>query len=287
MIIHSIETSNENGRSRIGAMIEIETPGRTFPKTGTRTQELWIDWPESYFVPGNDRGDAFALICLTLAMCLRERLEVRNGVSQSLIVNVLEAMAIYQHYFPGYCEAVDLKVKGEVRPRSAATRVGSFYSGGVDSLYNIAESFRLNREFGTLPVTDLWLIQGMDISLEQTELWEKTKSSIFDLLRPEDNLRHADIRTNARDLHYKIVDWEKLGFSVILGGIAKCFAPMVPNALIGSYAKYDDIVPHASSPLVDPMWSCDEQGVRHFSCRVGRQEKIETVAEYAPHLLGG
>lgn len=287
MIIHPVEFHRENGRHRLSAKIEMETPGRTFPLTGKRTQDLWIDWPEKYFTPTSDRADPFLLICLPIAMRMNERLKVENAVSQSLLINSLEAMAIYQHYFPGYCQAVGLEARGAYRARRDFSRVGSFYSGGVDSLYNVAESLRLKREFGVLPVTDLWLIQGMDISLEQNELWEQTKATIFSQLRPEDGLSYADIRTNARDLHYKIVGWERLGFSVILGGIAKCFAPIVPNAMIGSYAKYDDILPHASSPLVDPMWSCDEQLVRHFSCRADRQEKVKIVATYAPHLLRG
>ena len=60
---------------------------------------------------------------------------------------------------------------------------------------------------------------------------------------------------------------------------------MVNTALIGSYARYKDAIPHSSSPLVDPMWSCDEQSVRHFSARVDRQEKITTIIENSPELL--
>jgi hypothetical protein len=76
-----------------------------------------------------------------------------------------------------------------------------------------------------------------------------------------------------------------MGFSPILGGVAKCFAPMVGQALIGSYGKYAEIGPHASSPLVDPMWSCDNQQVRHFSCRVDRAEKIRTICDLMPEAL--
>ena len=48
----------------------------------------------------------------------------------------------------------------ETRPRNSETRIGSFYSGGVDSMYNIAEHRRLNQEFGVPLVSDLWLVQG-------------------------------------------------------------------------------------------------------------------------------
>lgn len=287
MIVHPVEVVHEGGRCRVSAKVEIETPGKTFSKTGASTQVLWFDWPEDYCSPLPDHSDAFFLVCLTLAMRLKERLEIQGCVSQSLLVNSLEAMSIYKHYFPKYCEPVDIDAQAVTRVKSDCQRVGSFYSGGVDSLYNIAESKRLSERFGVQPVTDLWLIQGMDIPLENVALWEQAKSIMFEQVQSKDNTRCVDIRSNARDIHDKYVAWTKLGFSVVLGGIAKCFAHSVPTALIGSYAKYDDIVPHASSPLVDPMWSCDQQTVRHFSCRDSRQDKINTIGEFAPHLLAG
>ncbi len=285
MIVHPVKVTAENGRCRVSANIQLEKPGKVFSKTGCRIQELWFDWPEDYCEPSADNSDPFFLVCLTLAMRLRERLEIQGVVSQSLLLNSLEAMSIYQHYFPKICDPVPIDATSVCRPKHNGTRVGSFYSGGVDSLYNIAESKRLNLKYGSLPVTDLWLVQGMDISLENLSLWEQVKTTMFTSVRPDDNVRCVDVRTNARDIHDRYVAWTKLGFSAVLGALAKCFSHTVQTALIGSYAKYDDVVPHASSPLVDPMWSCDQQLVRHFSCRVNRQEKIDTIADYTPHLL--
>ncbi|MES0827536.1 hypothetical protein [Ruegeria sp. SCP11] len=287
MIIYPGEVSRERGRCRISALIEIETPNKFFSKSQDSKRELWFDWPEEYFSPTSVRSDAFLLVCLTLAMRLKERLKIHGEVSQTLLVNALEAMAIYNHYFPEYCSPVPIEANGIWIKRPESQRVGSFHSGGVDSLYNIAESRRLHQEFGALPVTDLWLVQGMDIPLENETLWKQTKSTIFEQIRPDDNVRCVDIRTNARDIHGNYVAWTKAGFSVVLGAVSKCFAPVVTNALIGSYANYDDVVPHASSPLIDPMWSCDQQTVRHFSCRASRQEKINVIAQKTPHLLAG
>lgn len=287
MIIHSVECKTRDGRRRLSAVVELEGRKASFPKTRSAAQELWFDWPEDYLSLETAKADPFVLVCFPLAMRLGERLKVEGAVSQDLILNVLEAMSIYHSYFPTYASPVGIEANGEYRVKSSSKRVGSFYSGGVDSLYNIAELKRLGAVHGALPVTDLWLVQGMDIGLDQIGLWEETKSKIFDQISADDGLRYADIRTNARDIHERYVNWTKIGFSVILGAIAKCFSDDIPTALIGSYAKYEDIIPHASSPLVDPMWSCDQQQVRHFSCRVNRQEKINTVGEVTPHLLAG
>ncbi|MEM8940714.1 MAG: hypothetical protein AAGC91_01075 [Pseudomonadota bacterium] len=288
MIIHPATLSVSDGRCLLAVKVELETAGKIFGSSGSNTETLWIDWPESYFRPEDANADPFMLICLPLAMCLNERLEVVDSVSQSLIVNVLEAMEIYKHYFPHLCEVVKLHVSGRVtQDTSRSARIGSFYSGGVDSLFNIAESQRLNRHYSIQPVTDLWLVQGMDIKLSDEALWSETKDRLLSPLYASERFRCADIRTNARDLHDQYVGYEVLGFSAILGGISKCFAPLVGTSLIGSYGTYADIIPHASSPLVDPMWSCDRQVVRHFTCRADRIEKIKTIGEHSPELLGG
>lgn len=287
MIIHQAQIETKDGRCRISAEIEIETPGKVFRKTKSARQTLWFDWPEAYFVPQTPKADPFALVCMPVAMRLGEPLRLRDEISQSLLINMMEAIEIYCDYFPKRHTSIAIEGQAEFRTQSEEERVGAFYSGGVDSLYNIAEMRRLNQVHGCSQVTDLWLIQGMDIALDQEELWQETKERIFKQLAPEDQFRYADVRTNARDLHDRYANWTKTGFSVILGAIAKCFAEEVPTALIGSYAKYKDIIPHASSPLVDPMWSCDQQLVRHFSCRVDRQEKINTIGAVTPHLLQG
>ncbi|WP_106743664.1 hypothetical protein [Yoonia maritima] len=285
MIIHPTEITKSDGRVRVSSVVEIETPGKVFTANNAATMELWIDWPEAYFVPDTPDAGPFALICLTAAMCLKERLVIKTPISQSLLINMLEAMEIYANDFPHLCEIIPLEVATYDLPRNPQTRVGSFYSGGVDSLYNIAEHRRLETQFGVVPVSDLWLIQGMDIGLQQDELWNETKDLLQASVAQNEQLRCVDIRTNAREFQGKIVSWDELGFSAILGGIAKCFAPIVNTALIGSYAKYKDIMPHASSPMIDPMWSCDRQTVRHFSCRADRMEKIRVISECAPELL--
>jgi len=287
MKLGNVVRSVAGGRFRISATLELDTQGRVFKATGTPVIELWFDWREDYYCPDTVHIDPFVLVCLPLAMSLGEPLKVEGSVSQDLLVNLLEVMAVYKTFFPKTCDVIDVRAQGVARPLIDTTRVGSFFSGGVDSLYNIAEMRRLNKVYGSRSVTDLWLVQGMDIALDQDALWEETKARIFDQVRPEDGLRFVDVRTNARQVHDRYVDWRDLGFSCILGGIAKCFAPIVSSALIGSYARYADLIPHCSSPMVDPLWSWDKQRIRHFSCRVDRQEKIDTVVSETPHLLEG
>jgi len=285
MMIHEPDIEIIADRMRLSWRVELESTGAVFAGTGEASEVLWIDWPVDYFRPPRVNGDAALLICFPIAMRLGERIHVDGGVSGALICNVLEAMAIYETYYPGQARAVPLEARANLLDGIETGRVGSFYSGGVDSFFNIAELKRLHEAYGTPAVTDLWLIRGTDIALTDDAMWEQVATRLLSHDHLPETMRLADIHTNARDLHAGIVGWEQMGFSPILGGVAKCFAPMVGQALIGSYDKYDQIAPHASSPLVDPMWSCDNQLVRHFSCRVDRVEKVRTICEVMPEAL--
>lgn len=289
MRIHSISLTRADGRCHLSAQVEIETPGKTFPQLDAATAELWIDWPQAYHDPDTATADPFLLMCLPLAMCLGERLELSDPVSQTLALNTLEAVAVYNWYAPNETSVIDLDITAQHHPETTSPRVGSFYSGGVDSLYNIAECERLAQTLGTSPVTDLWLVHGMDIPLWNTDLWDETKVRLQEQLPEDGSMIFADIRTNIRDLYHLIVIWEKLGFSAVLGGISKCFAPTVGTALIGSARTYDqvNVTPTASTPLIDALWSCERQDVRHFSARASRSNKIETIATHTPQLLAG
>lgn len=285
MIVHDVEIVEADGWVSCRYRIELETAGARFSKSQSNVETLWFRWPADYYVPEQSNADAALLVCFPIAMRLGERVHVKGGVSGKLIWNVLEAMAIYHSYYPDYAQIVPLEAEAVERDRKTYGRMGSFYSGGVDSLFNIAEAMRLNKTYGTAPVTDLWLVRGMDISLDDHVMWEHVKTQLMSNDHLPKDTRVVDIHTNARDLHAGFVGWTEMGFSPILGGIAKCFTPIVEEALIGSYGKYEDVAPHASSPLVDPMWSCGAQRVRHFSCRVNRAEKIQAICETMPEAL--
>ena len=126
MIIHEAKIIVENSRCRLSAVVEIETSGVFFKGTHTSRQQLWIDWPEEYFRPTQLDGAPFILICLSLAMCLNERLVSKNPINRSLLPNILEAMEIYRHYFPALCNVIHVEVSTFKTQQSAASRIGSF-----------------------------------------------------------------------------------------------------------------------------------------------------------------
>ena len=284
MIVSEYEQTIINGKKRISATLQLE--GKTKFQSGKQVEEVFFEFPEDYEAHSELLPDPFALVAVPIATNANERLYIEGAISSTLYLNILELIHIYNWYFPKSSHLIDIECKTEKRLQMPNNKIGSFFSGGIDSLYNISELIRLNKKSGMDQVTDLWVVRGMDIALDDDKSWK----SIYDRLQQLANDRIPgtkiiDITTNAELVMRGIANYNDTGFGVILGGIAKCFSSGISTALIGSYDTYEYCVPHATSPLADPLFSCDLQSIRHFSCRASRIQKIKCIYENSPDLL--
>jgi len=281
VIISDFMQTTSGGRARSQATFTLEHG--VFPATGSSQAVVFFDWPSAYSAVERSNTDSFAIAALPFCLQTGERLRIEKPISSTLLLNLLEVSEVYRLYFPKTVYPVEIEC--DVRPREnrVALGTGSFFSGGIDSIYNVAEMRRLSTSHGLDMVTDLWLVRGTDIRLTDSQLWDDSHHRLQKAVGEE--FRFADIATNLRDVHSGLVPWTDTGFSSILGAIAKLFAEQCDVALIGSTLSYAEQIPHASSPLIDPLWSCDRQTVRHFTSRVSRNEKVAVASDYAPDLM--
>ena len=278
MRIVGIEEEKTDRGYRLSAVFE-------FDRSGLSPVRLWFEVPASARKDIRLGHDPFAVLALPIAGRVGEPIRGDGKISNVLLHNLNEAAGVYASYFPKRFRPPPIELEVEVRSRGLG-ETASFFSGGVDSLYNVAEMDRRAERRQGVPVDRLWLVHGFDILLQQEVLWEQSRSRLeeaYGNLLPQ---RLEKIRTNIREVYDPFVSWPQLGFSAALGGLAKFFAPTVSRVLVASYAGYADVIPHASSPLVDPLWSCDEQDIVHFSCLATRLEKLRVIGE-RPELLSG
>ncbi|MCK0154501.1 hypothetical protein MWU49_12355 [Alcanivorax sp. S6407] len=282
MIVKGVSLQRMAGKVRAQAILEFE--GTTRFKHGEKAATLWFEWPENYFNPGSIGIEPFVLVSLTLAMGVGENITLEEDIDPIFYLNLLEAIDIYHSFFPEETSVIGIHARCKNKSYSASERVGSFFSGGIDSLFNVADLKKMNALSGVHKVTDLWLVQGMDIPLNDNEFFQSTYDRLTEMASIE-GLNVIPLKTNARELQDGLVKWTTLGFGVILGAIAKIFSDAVSTVLIGSFEQYKKCMPNASAPLIDPMWSCSKQTVRHYSARYSRIDKIKVIADYAPGLL--
>lgn len=276
MRIGDLDSAPAGDRIRLSATFD-------FDAAGLSPERVWVEVPGDLEPEAALRLDSFAVFALPLSGVLGEPIRSRWPISQVLLHNLNEAAGVYASYFPRRFRRMPVELEAEARSRGGG-EWASFFSGGVDSLYNVAETdWRAARHQGQ-PLDRLWLVHGFDIRLAQEALWETTRRSLEDACAKTLPQRFEILRTNVRELYDSRLSWPQLGFGAALGGVAKVFAPRVSRVLVASYGTYDQVIPHSSSPLVDPCWSCDEQDLVHFSCLATRLDKLRRIGE-RPELL--
>jgi len=278
MIVRDLLVEPHPEAVRLSAQFDFDTR----PQLSGR---VWIEWPPDFAPVLKKRLDPFAVIALPLSGALREPLRGEGPISQKLLRNLHEAAGVYQAYFPKLFRRLPIEIPVEARS-PVQGRWASFYSGGVDSLYTVVEIERRAQAGTSHPLDQLWLVHGFDISLEGEELWERVRERLIKSVEGKLPQRVVCIRTNLRSFYDPVFPWARLGFGAAMAGVAKCVAGSVSTVLISSYTTYERLIPHASTPLVDPLWSCEEQEIVHFSCLADRNEKLQTIAT-RPELLEG
>lgn len=254
---------------------EVESAGGNVPK------QLYFDVGEDRYDMVNASYDALLISIIPLAMYLGENIEVKGNIDSDLYENILEAIALFNAWYPKKTSIIDINATElVVRSTLRTGKTMSFYSGGVDSLFNIAG--RVADGIGA--VEGGVLVRGMDIPIEETELWDKVSTSLSESIHSF-GADMVVVETNARAFQPKGVDWTSTGFGPLLGAVCNLLSRGYDKALIGSYGRYRDLAPHASGPLIDRLWSSGGVDVVHYSPRFNRLDKIKVIKEYTPALL--
>lgn len=222
-----------------------------------------------------ERYDPFIIGLLPAAMARGENLEVDGSIDIQLHNNLNDAIALFETWFPKEVKKIEIICNGYTHDSKIGSRIMSFFSGGVDAMFNCVY---FDSVYTNYPVTDLVLVQGMDIGLGETPLWNETCARLGDTAsKLGKNL--ITVKTNLRDFQHDYVNYTHTGFGPILGSVSNLFSPDVGLSLIGSYGLFSELAPHASGPLVDRLWSSSIQSVTHFTPRFSRLDKIRWIAK--------
>jgi hypothetical protein len=222
-----------------------------------------------------ERYDPFIIGLLPAAMARGENLEVDGSIDIQLHNNLNDAIALFETWFPKEVKKNKITCNGYTHDSKIGSRIMSFFSGGVDAVFNCVY---FDSVYTNYPVTDLVLVQGMDIGLGETPLWNETCARLGDTAsKLGKNL--ITVKTNLRDFQHDYVNYTHTGFGPILGSVSNLFSPDVRLSLIGSYGLFSELAPHASGPLIDRLWSSSNQSVTHFTPRFSRLDKIRWIAK--------
>jgi hypothetical protein len=215
-----------------------------------------------------ERVDPFVPSALLAAMATGEPLEIapEAPVSTRLLQGIQRAQDILHSWNP---ELKRIPLRAAHAPAPAKRReVAAFLSCGVDSLYTAGKHGK--------EISRLLLIQGLEISLRNTGLFEQACRAAR-VFAHETGRTVVPVQTNLRQL----ADAHRLDIHLfhgpLLAGVA--LAAGHHRTYIPSSLTYAHLVPWGSHALLDTLWSTETCELVHDGAEAPRTEKLAVVAQ--------
>ena len=271
MRLADVRSTTCEGRSRIEGAVVL----------GDGTREVyWFDVPQG--TSSGERGDAWAIALLPLAMTRGEALEIPLPVDSLLSRNLDHLQAVWQGWWPALST---IQVRAPVTAgTTAGPRVVSCFSGGLDSLYTLIRNHERFPAGHTQRITDIMLVHGADVPWEDSLTFDKLRTR-YAALAAEFGVRLVDPRTNFRSASLGRLSWPDLTHGACLASCAAMLGDDYGCLLIPSGAPYRAFRPWGSTPLTDHLFSMTRLRVEHDGAELSRVEKTEVLSTH-PKVQG-
>ncbi len=216
-------------------------------------------------------GDGEALLAMTAlgAMASGTDLQLLATLSPQFLDNQRQLMQTFASWFPRYRPVAIAAQQLVSQPKLATGRVGSFFTGGVDSFY----TFLKHRD----EITDLIFVHGYDVELDDLPR-RRAISQMGRAIAQATGVRFIEMETNAIRLFKDFGRWGLQGHGYGLGSAARHLADYVDRIYIPSSFAEADLMPWASHPQTDPLFSDERLQVIHDGCEAGRIDKVAALA---------
>jgi hypothetical protein len=293
MLISGLHHSREDGEEVLSAKIAWEDNDRPDGEYFFRTAAPDV----SLDVPNYN-----AFLAGTVAPALRwgeRRIKIDGPVCPRLADNLKTAAGYLSTWFwykYGFNKAghhdftVEASFLEEVEDRPA--RTGSFFSGGIDSLFALQH----NRE--TIPkqhpasIRDIIFVHGFDMGTRgHWGDWGNELGFFNDMVasfRPlaeETGVRLIPMRTNIRVLDNAVDGWLEDYMGLAMASVAHSLSRELTDVLVPSSYDIATLHPCASNPAIEPNASSATLRIHHENVRFTRLEKVASVAKW-PSGLG-
>lgn len=214
--------------------------------------------------------EASLLLSTLPAMCDYRRLTSETSVSESLIHNVRNLSEIFSGWFPEY-HALDITGISREKAASKNTgRVGSFFTGGVDSFYTFIKHQN--------EITDLIYIHGYDLQLDDLSR-RRAITEMGRQIAAEANIRFIEIETDSQRLFRTFGEWGLKSHGIALGVAGRLLAGHLDKIYVPSSFAEEDLMPWGSHPDTDPLLSDETIEYVHDGCEASRVQKVQSIKD--------
>jgi hypothetical protein len=213
-----------------------------------------------------------ALLSLTLlpAMSQGAMLQVRGEVSPRLLAAVPRIMDLVCGWQPALHRVTLEDAVPRATVPAAGHRVGSFFSGGLDSFYTLLK----HRD----TITDLIHIYGFQRQSRDVSLRQRT-SDLVHRVAAQFGKNVIEIESDYRAFLAPYVSHTLLAHGASLATVGHLLGPDFKRIYIAASYHQDDLFPWGSHPDLDPLWSTESLDVVHDGCDATRVDKARLVAQ--------
>ncbi|MFC1853324.1 hypothetical protein ACFL27_24260 [candidate division CSSED10-310 bacterium] len=214
-----------------------------------------------------------SLVAMTLLPSMKKgyRLVTAGAVSEQFMAAIEDIQDIFCSWDSSLQK---IKISGTELKKSdppAENRIGTFFSGGVDSFYTLLKH--------RSEITDLIFVIGFDIRLDDDVHRERT-TDIIRTIGTNFGKRVIVVETNLRSFFDPYVHWGNLGHGAALACVGHLLSSFFKRIYIPATLTQPDIQPCGSHPLIDPLWSTESLEFVHDGYETNRIDKIRFLA---PH----
>ncbi|MDX2426102.1 MAG: hypothetical protein QNK15_07605 [Cycloclasticus sp.] len=199
-------------------------------------------------------------------------LHIADVVSPTFIHNQRRLVEIFTNWFPIYKKINIIASDSAQVSKPSTGRVGSFFTGGVDSFY----TFIKNKP----EITDLIYVHGYDVKL--TDLARRAAiTAMGQAIETSTGVRFIEIETNCIRIFRDYGRWGLHGHGYGLGAVARQLSDYLDRLYIPSSFDYGNLSPWGSHPDTDPLFSDESLEIIHDGCEASRSQKIEALGDNA------
>ena len=267
------ESPQASGRVRlVGEVAYDDRPG---------LETYWYEVDEEHAPALSLSGTPWLAGLLPLAATLGQKLRIARPVDPLLAENaprITEMWASwYRKRFP-WLRPVTVEADIEASPPApAASEIGAFFSGGIDSFFTVLRNADLEDRAKFPRIDRLVWVGGFDLPLGSPEgefrrLRDKLSGAAHGL-----GLAFLDVRTNLRETRLRDVGWGHLAHGCALASVGLALERRFRALYIAPSYEKGELKPWGTHPETDPMLSTRTTRFIHDTLGPRRIVKLERI----------
>ena len=273
MIIDEIRTTQTGAGPGVACKVHFENGAR-------ETHDIFAVTEQPHELTADSNG--FLLGAFLPAWTAGERrIKIEAPVCPLLSANLAIAASLFRGWFKDLPAVPTIEASREYR--SAGTRVGVFFSGGVDSLAMVRSLTSLrpaghpDRPTGAA-VVDYQHVGRIERG--ETDARFARSKAVSQEICSQIGLKVIPIRSNFCQLNTSMAFWMYRYHGAFLASMAHFLSHEFRLFHIASTYPVTHLAPWGSHPLLDPHYSSQHLSIAHHGVELSRLEKVQQLADW-------